>query len=789
MPDMWLPAERREGASRRGKAARWLKTTVSRLGVAALVVLGLGAAWTGCAKEEKPAEPAAAASPAPHAEAPPQSTGDTAKPARDRETAEAPQPPGVATAGEETTFSYDKQKVAALCESAKLPAPPDLSALPPDLARSTYGAIQAAAGQQSADAIGRLGMIYIVTAQSRDDLSRAIDCLDRAHTLAPDSFKWPYYLGRVFLARKSFERARLEFEEAIKLNPDYAMSHAWIGEIELLRDAPAEAKAAFQQYLGMCPRDAYGHVGIAEAEIMAGNVDAAQSEAEVALAIDSNIGRPHVVLAKCHKQKEEHAPAAQEFAIAERLPPITGSFARDPLELELWASPGPTNMVFQKIVGQASAGDAADADALAEKMASAYPKDADLLASLAEIYLTWPDYEKAASYAEKALAINANQAAAHLVLAQYRFVHGDFEKAIAHADQSIASSPKSAPPYVFKARAMAGVGRLTDAEQTLRSAVEIDPASPLAHKTLADLLASQERLEEAKEHYHKAVDLAETAGTMNPEIAGAYQSLANIAKAEGDDAEAIRVLKHAVEKNPGFEAPLSPLFQLMLAANRGDEALAFCDHLMTTWPEQQRRMLRYIYGDLLLKMDRVEEAGKYAVKWIDDSPASASAFVLLAAVHQRLGDMTKAKQSLHRAITMRPTYTPAYEALVPILIQEKNYKALINILRTGVGSLPDNAGMTNTLAWYLATCPDETLRDPKQAVPLAEKAVELSGRQRSSMLDTLGCAYAAAGRFDDAVEAERLAIERASAEPEASSAEFAKRLEMFQNKQAYVEPQ
>jgi tetratricopeptide (TPR) repeat protein len=62
------------------------------------------------------------------------------------------------------------------------------------------------------------------------------------------------------------------------------------------------------------------------------------------------------------------------------------------------------------------------------------------------------------------------------------------------------------------------------------------------------------------------------------------------------------------------------------------------------------------------------------------------------------------------------------------------------------------------IAWVLATAEDEKLRNPTEAIRLAEQACELTNYQQPGLLDTLGVAYAAAGRFQEAVAAAEKAI-------------------------------
>jgi tetratricopeptide (TPR) repeat protein len=65
---------------------------------------------------------------------------------------------------------------------------------------------------------------------------------------------------------------------------------------------------------------------------------------------------------------------------------------------------------------------------------------------------------------------------------------------------------------------------------------------------------------------------------------------------------------------------------------------------------------------------------------------------------------------------------------------------------------PRNAVGHNDLAWLLATCPDSKFRDPKRAVELAKKAVELD-QNAGTNWNTLGVAHYRAGDWKAAIEA------------------------------------
>jgi hypothetical protein len=94
----------------------------------------------------------------------------------------------------------------------------------------------------------------------------------------------------------------------------------------------------------------------------------------------------------------------------------------------------------------------------------------------------------------------------------------------------------------------------------------------------------------------------------------------------------------------------------------------------------------------------------------------------------------------------------------------------------------------NDLAWVLSTIEDENLRDGAEAVRLSEEVCRAEGDANSSHLDTLAAAYAAVGRFDDAVRVAEKAL-KLTEEPGKNeiNAKIKKRLEYYQSRRPWIE--
>jgi serine/threonine-protein kinase len=86
----------------------------------------------------------------------------------------------------------------------------------------------------------------------------------------------------------------------------------------------------------------------------------------------------------------------------------------------------------------------------------------------------------------------------------------------------------------------------------------------------------------------------------------------------------------------------------------------------------------------------------------------------------------------------------------------------------------------NGLAWIKATCPVDELRDGKAAIEHATRACELTDWNDPDLIDTLACAYAEAGQFDQAIHWQTKICQEAP-----DNKDFAARLRLYQEGKPY----
>jgi tetratricopeptide (TPR) repeat protein len=118
------------------------------------------------------------------------------------------------------------------------------------------------------------------------------------------------------------------------------------------------------------------------------------------------------------------------------------------------------------------------------------------------------------------------------------------------------------------------------------------------------------------------------------------------------------------------------------------------------------------------------------------------------AVYQ--GELALSYDSLGRFLADRGLST---EAVAPLQKAGEHYRASLACKTSGC-----NVCILNDYAWFLATCPQKSLRDPAQALEQAKRAQSMAPEWGESW-NTLGVAYYRVGDWDEAIQTLKRSME------------------------------
>jgi spermidine synthase len=171
------------------------------------------------------------------------------------------------------------------------------------------------------------------------------------------------------------------------------------------------------------------------------------------------------------------------------------------------------------------------------------------------------------------------------------------------------------------------------------------------------------------------------------------------------------------------------------------------------------------------------------------SPDSAPPHDNVARLVMSLRNPDTAVRHLTEAIRLNPNIALTHFNLALIFKSKGMTEEAVTHFREALRVKPNWEQPMNSLAWILATHNNPKVRDPQEAVNLARQACELTDYQNPGFLDTLAAAYAAAGRFSDAVSTAEKALQIiASGDKKKRALAVQNRLDLYRQQKTYRQP-
>lgn len=172
------------------------------------------------------------------------------------------------------------------------------------------------------------------------------------------------------------------------------------------------------------------------------------------------------------------------------------------------------------------------------------------------------------------------------------------------------------------------------------------------------------------------------------------------------------------------------------------------------------------------------------------APKSPVPYIYRATVWGEKNEFDKALRDYDEAIRLDPAHSSVAHFNRGLLNQKwGDYDGALKDYLEALRLDPENAGAYAGRARIRAACPDDRLRDGKQALADATQACILSHWGVEAWIDTLAAAYAETGDFEQAVKWQQKAVDMLGKstsglfKPDESRA----RLELYQMKQPYRE--
>jgi protein O-mannosyl-transferase len=248
----------------------------------------------------------------------------------------------------------------------------------------------------------------------------------------------------------------------------------------------------------------------------------------------------------------------------------------------------------------------------------------------------------------------------------------------------------------------------------LERALSVTKDNFLAHNNLGFILATEGEIDAAARHFQEAI-------RIKPGYARAHRNLAGIFVKQGRFPEAVEHYQTSLRLQPDNVEALHNLGITLARQGRLDEALELCSRAVHLEPNNPLALY-----DHALALN-------------------------LAGMHEQAVD------SLARALRIKEDALTHFQLALSFAKTSQSARAIEHFERALV-LRPDWPEALCELAWILSTTENAEKSSAGSPVVLAERARELTTEENPVVLCTLAAAYAAEGRFADAVDTANLGI-------------------------------
>ena len=269
--------------------------------------------------------------------------------------------------------------------------------------------------------------------------------------------------------------------------------------------------------------------------------------------------------------------------------------------------------------------------------------------------------------------------------------------------------------------------------------------------------------------------------------AEAHNYLGNALEQMGQMQEAIGHFRQTVQLQPDFAIGHNNLGGALLRVGNPQEAIGQFEQALRLQPDFADA--HYNLAVALSKTGKPQEGIEEYQQALRLKPDFAMGHNNLGTALWQVGRAQEAIGEYRQALRINTDFAEAHESLAFVLKQTGSIREAIGEYEQALRLKPDNLNVQNSLARLLATHTPAEGGDTVRAITLAQEVCQNTANRAAPYLDTLAVAYAANGRFNDAVTTAQRALELAqSAGPTQLVGQIEMRLELYRAGRPYSEP-
>lgn len=434
------------------------------------------------------------------------------------------------------------------------------------------------AAAQGNSAEGRMDLGRYYQLSGRDD--DALKVFDGILKETPDYARARYLTAEIYLGRKDLEKTKAEIEKLLSINDQDFEALLLSARLKLAEGKAEDAVSDIEEVLRKQPSHREGLYYMTQARIDMGQIDQARS-------FIGDLEKYHPSFRKTSLLKMQRSFAANApedvvkeadlliFRVSNLFPADAFKSAElEQLRLNGFMSRGLARLQLGDVEG-------ARTDLLAaEKMS---PSLAAAKVNLAKTYIAEKNYDAAADYYSKALALDESDFDALSGLVSVLGRQGKFADAFARIDARIAKSKADntalAALHFLKSEVFGNQGNAAASETELKEAIAADADYLPAYSAYASVLINKNQTDEALKQYQTVLQKKPSASI--------YTLIGILEDGRGKYDEAEKNYRKALEMNPESAIAANNLAWLIADTGKGnlDEAMKLAGDVVKANPK------------------------------------------------------------------------------------------------------------------------------------------------------------------------------------------------------------
>lgn len=501
--------------------------------------------------------------------------------------------------------------------------------------------------------------------------------------------------GQAYLAQGNYEKARVEFRNALQIDPNSAEARFQSGIVAEKLNNPREAAGMYQAAVDSDPNHVLAVASLARMYVFAGGTEQALKLVEPMLAKQDH---PELLAVRGAARVQQ---GDLDAALRD---------ARRAVEL----APDNENAIALLASVLRQTGDGHGAAAVLRNAIERKPDSGDLRAVLAQLYLQADEREAAETQLKEIVRLKPGEKAPRYQLALFYLGSKQLDGAEAVLREAVAAFPDDTEPKIALAEFLAAHRTREMAERQFQGFIDAAPKDFELRLALGSFLERSGQLPRAEAAYRVVIEKDGTgaAGLSARNRVAALKVQAN----ELEQAE--KLIAEVLEENPRDNDALILRGNIALARNQPAAAVADLRAVLRDQPTALgvlRALARAHQqnGEPALAMERLRTA-------VEAHPKDIEARIDLATLMAQQGELAQATRLLEQVVLESPNSVQARDALFRAQVSAQNWDAAgrsaedIKLLR------PDQP-----LGFYFAGLVQQAKENPKAAVVEFEKALAL----------------------------------------------------------------